>query len=338
MAAPGPAVPTMQVAGDTPLRGHALEGSVQPVRQATVSAQVGGAVLALLVRPGDRLRAGQAIARIDERDTQAGLQRGNAELAQAEANWRQARSDAQRSRELHQQGYISQAALDQAETRLQAAQAGAQAARAGREQVALARSHATVTAPFDAVVQATHLEAGDLAAPGRPIATVYQPGALRAVVQVPLSMADAARGAHAPQVALPDGRTLTPTAMALLPAADAVSQTLEWRLELPAGTVATPGQAARVNWQASALPLAGASAAAAAARMPLRIPSEALLRRGELTAVYVAHEGRFVLRAVRTGAERGAGGVEVLAGLTAGERIARDAVRAGLAGARPAAQ
>jgi hypothetical protein len=65
------------------------------------------------------------------------------------------------------------------------------------------------------------------------------------------------------------------------------------------------------------------------------VPASALLRRGELTAVYVAREGRFVLQAVRTGADHGEAGVEVLAGLREGQAVATDPVRAGLAGAVP---
>ena len=61
-----------------------------------------------------------------------------------------------------------------------------------------------------------------------------------------------------------------------------------------------------------------------------------MLRRGELTAVYVAQGDGFVLRAVRVG-PAAAGRVDVLAGLAANERVAIDAVRAGLQGARPAA-
>jgi hypothetical protein len=68
------------------------------------------------------------------------------------------------------------------------------------------------------------------------------------------------------------------------------------------------------------------------------IPQAAVVRRGELTAVYVASKDAnapgFTLRAVRLGADHGATGVEVLAGLAADERVALDPVRAGLAGAR----
>ena len=312
---------------------RSLDGALQPVRQATLAAQVGGNVLQLAVKAGDRVRSGQLVARVDERDAQAALARSDAGLAQAEAEARNARLAAERQRSLRAQGFVSQAALDQAETQSQAAQAGVLQAQAGRSQAALQRSFSTVNAPFDAVVLATHLEAGDLAAPGRPIATLYAPGALRAVVQVPASLADEARAASAVQVELPDGQRVTPVQRSLLPGADAVSQTVEWRLELPAGNaVLLPGQAVRVHFQAAA----SAGAAAPPSPPPPLLPASAVLRRGELTAVYTVREQRFVLRAVRTGADRGAAGIEVLAGLRPGERVALDAVAAGLAGAVPA--
>jgi hypothetical protein len=71
------------------------------------------------------------------------------------------------------------------------------------------------------------------------------------------------------------------------------------------------------------------------------VPTSALLRRGELTAVYVvAPKGGdqpdgFALRAVRAGNLHGGAGIEVLAGLKAGDRVALDPVRAGLTGAEP---
>jgi hypothetical protein len=108
--------------------------------------------------------------------------------------------------------------------------------------------------------------------------------------------------------------------------ADAVSQTIEWRLELPQDAVGglVPGQQVRVRF-------VGAQAQRRV------VPASAVLRRGELTAVYVAHDKGFVLKAVRLGADHGDAGVEVLAGLVEGDRVALDPVLAGLAGAVPAA-
>ena len=68
----------------------------------------------------------------------------------------------------------------------------------------------------------------------------------------------------------------------------------------------------------------------------LVVPSSAVLRRGELTAVYVVARSGFVLKAIRLGSDHGDLGVEVLAGLLDSDSVALDPVRAGLAGAQAA--
>jgi hypothetical protein len=70
----------------------------------------------------------------------------------------------------------------------------------------------------------------------------------------------------------------------------------------------------------------------------LTVPASAVLRRGELTAVYVVRDGRFVMQSVRTGPGAGNAPVTLWSGVKAGDRIATDAVRAGLAGATPQAK
>ena len=306
-----------------------LDGAVQAVRQSTLAAQVTGNVMVLAVKAGDRVKSGQLIARIDDRDAQAGLLRAQAAVSEAQAQWRNAELNTKRNHELRVQGFISQAALDVADTQAQAAQAGLKQAQAAHAQAALAHGFTTLVAPFDAVVLATLVDTGDLATPGRPVVTLYAPGAMRAVVQVPSSRAALAREARQVQVTLPDGRTVEPTARTVVPSADPVSQTVEWRLDLPAPALTglLPGQTVQVRFVAD-----GRGAATS-----LSVPSSAVLRRGELTAVYVVQGDRFVLRAVRAGIDRGAAGTEIHAGLKAGERIAADAVKAGLADAVPQA-
>lgn len=325
-AASGPAVPTVAVAPAAAGSVLDLDAVLQPVRQATLTAQVGGNVTALRVQAGDQVRRGQPLLQLDDRDARAGLARGDAGVAQAEAELANARTALARQRDLLKNGFISQAAVDNAETQFHAAQAGAQQARATRTQAALSQGFAQPVAPFDAVVLATHVETGELALPGRALVTVYAPGRLRAVVQVPASRAGSAAGAKQVQVLLPDGRTFTPVASELLPSADPVSQTVEWRLDLPPEAAsARPGQTVRVQAR-------GTTEGAVSRPM---LPASAVLRRGELIAVYVARDAGFVLRAVRVGPAL-AGQVEVLAGVAAGERVALDPVRAGLQGAVPA--
>lgn len=324
MAAP---VPTVTVGSIPAGAGFELDGTVEALRQATVAAQVAGNVTQLAVKAGDKVRAGQLLARIDARSTSAGLLQSDAAVAQAEAQLQNARLNAQRQRELRQQGFVSQSVVDQADTSLKAAQAALDQARGARSQAALARGFADVTAPFDGVVQATLVDTGDLAAAGVGVVTLYAPGALRAVVQVPASRAALARAATHPEVRLPDGQWVSPVRRTELPATDPVAQTVEWRLDLPGGTALSPGQSLRVRFDAPA---------SAAVPSVLSVPAAAVLRRGELEAVYVARQGQFVLRSVRLGTPGPGQQVPVLAGLKAGEQVAADAVQAGLTGATPA--
>lgn len=317
----------------TVLAGQSVAGAVmefdavlQPVRQATVTAQVGGNVLALRVTAGESVRRGQPLVRLDDREVRANTARSDAAVAQSEAELRNVQQGFDRNRELRKNGFISAAALDNAENQVKSAQAALRQAQAVRAQATVAQGFADLSAPFDAVVLATHVESGDLAMPGRALVTLYQPGLLRAVVQVPASQLAAVAALTDVEVLLPDGQALVPTARDMQPTADPVSQTVEWRLPLPAKAAGLrPGQMVRVR--ASGLAPERADAGAR-----LSLPRSAILRRGELTAVYVATAHGFSLRAVRLGSAAG-DMVQVLTGLREGERVALDPVRAGMSGA-----
>ncbi|MGQ9724514.1 MAG: efflux RND transporter periplasmic adaptor subunit [Tepidimonas sp.] len=328
-AADGPRIDVYTVARQPVGQVLTLDGTLQAVQQSTLSAQASGRVVQLAVKAGDRVRAGQVLAVIDDRETTAGAQRAQASVAQAEAEARNAEAHLQRTRELRAQGFVSQAALDTAQAQADAARAAVAQARAAQTQSALAQGFTRLTAPYDGYVLATHAERGDLAAPGRAILTIYAPQPLRATVQVPASRAPLAAAARRVEVLLPDGRWVQPSRQTQLPSVDPVSQTIEWRLDLaPADAAAhVPGQSVKVRFVAGT-------------EERLVVPARALLRRGELTAVYVAAPAGapngFVLRAVRVGVDHGEAGVEVLSGVQAGDRVALDPVRAGLAGAQPA--
>lgn len=330
-ANPSVAVPVAVVGTHAVGQGLVLDGSLQAVRQSTLSAQASGRIMQLGVKAGDRVKAGQVLAVIDDRVSQAGVSQAQAQVAQADANLTNAKAQFQRTQELHAKGFVSKSALDVAESQYKAAAAGASGAQAGQTQSQLAQGFTRITAPYDGWVLSTQAEPGDLALPGTPVLTVYAPQPMRAVTHVPASRQAQAQAAKTIEIRLPDGSWTQPVARTALPAADPVSQTVEWRLDLDANAAAAwlPGQQVQVrfvNAQAD----------------KLTVPAEAVFRRGELTAVYVAApvgsaEG-FVLRAVRLGASHGSGGHEVLAGLRPGEKVALDPVRAGLAGARPASK
>jgi len=334
--AAGPQVPVLSVGAQAVAGSAAFDGSLQAVRQSVLSAQASGRITSLSVKAGDRVQAGQVLVIIDDRATQAGVAQAQAGVAQAQANLANAKAAYERTRELRAQNFVAQAALDAALAQYRAAEAGAAAARAGQTQASVAQGFTRLTAPYDGWVLATHAEAGALAMPGAPILTVYAPQPIRAVVHVPASQQPLALSAQKIEVQLPGtDRWVAPAAKTSVPAADPVSQTVEWRLNLSDadGAGQVPGRQVKVRF-------VGSTAQAASQR--LVVPATALLRRGELTGVYVVtargeSAKGFALRAVRTGATHG-DGVEVLAGLKAGDQVALDPVRAGLSGATPVAK
>jgi len=265
------------------------------------------------------------LASIDDRETQTGVMRSQAQLQQSDAELRQLQIALKRTQELKTQGFVSSAALDLAESQYKAAKAGRDSAGAASEQAKVTQSFSKVTAPYDAWVLETSAQTGDLAMPGKPLITVYAPQPLRVVMQWPASEKNTLPKLQDIQI-LMGGDMIKPVSMQIMPNADGVSQTIGIKLDLPvagAAANAVPGQQVRVR-------MAGSSQAKGL------VPSTAILRRGEITAVYVAQDNGFAMKLVRLGADHGSAGVEIWAGLKEGELIAVDAVQAGMKGAHAA--
>jgi len=294
----------------------AFDGVVQAVRQTVVAAQVAGAVVSLEVKAGDVVAAGQVLLRLDARAAEQTAAAGAAQWQAAHAAQDAASKDFERQKQLFEQHFISRAALDRAEAQFEAtrAQASAQGAAAGA--VRTQSGYYVVKTPYEGVVSDVAVVLGDLAVPGRPLLTVYDPRSLRVSVAVPQSDAAHWNDGQSVQVEVPGATAgrITPAQMQFLPTADPSTHTLELRLDLPAALAgATPGMFARA-W----LPLAGSADAR------FFVPAAAVVRRAELTGLYVlGADDRALLRQVRLGRAQG-DAVEVLTGVSAGERVVLD--------------
>ena len=336
-----------------------FDGVVEAVRQTVVAAQVSGAVVELAVKAGDRVQAGQLLLRMDARTADQSAAASDAQVLAARAALEVATREYGRQQQLYQQKYISQAALERAESEFKAtrAQVAAQVAQAGaaRTQTGL---H-TVRAPYAGVVAEVPVQLGDMALPGRALLTLYDPSALRVTAAVPQSVAQsvwlgAASAAQATGVAGDGGKAKVgisasagasdrnnasasseavrvelpglpaaqqwpqPTRVQRLPTVDAATHTQQVRADLPAGlSGAAPGMFARL-W----LPVAGTGASAAGQRVT--VPLQSIVRRAEMTGVYVQGEGgKPLLPQVRLGRVDG-DRVEVLTGVAPGEQVIAD--------------
>ena len=281
------------------------EAVVEAIQQATVGAQVPGRVLEVKADAGQSVKKGDVLMRIDAREA--------AEAARAaEAQYANARVHYERTKSLVAQKFMSAAALDKAKADFDAAAANRAAAGASQ-------SHATILAPITGIVARRHAELGDMAMPGTPLFTIYQPGGLRVTASIPQYRLKDMRAVKTARVEFPEsGQWVDATAVQVLPTADAATHVSQVRVTLPTVPEATPGMFARVHF------VTGQAE-------KLTVPASAVLRRGEVAAVYVqAADGRLSLRQLRLGDAVGRGEIEVLAGLATGDQVVTEPVKAAI--------
>lgn len=302
----------------------ASEAIVEAERQSTVAAQTAGRVTAIYFRPGDAVKQGQLIMRIDPRVAEQQVAGVKAQVEEARVGLENATREYNRFRELFAKNYVSKSQMDQAEAGYKAAQARLDTLQASSGQAVTTRGFADVRAPYSGVMSALHVELGETASPGTPLATGFDPAWLRATAQVPQAWIDAVRRGNKAfietmAVAGGSARWIPAARMVVLPAADPRTQTTEVRAYLPENSGGLmPGQFVRLHFVTGT------------ARR-LVVPAAAVFQRSELTAVYVVPAGgKPQLRQVRVGERQGDGSYEVLAGLREGEQVALDPVQAGM--------
>lgn len=286
------------------------EATVEAVRQATLAAQVSGRVVDMRVDAGQAVKKGDLLLRIDAREASQAAASASAQLANARASF-------ERSENLRQRNFVSQAALDRSRADLAAAEAAA-------GQAGVVVGHAAVTAPISGIVARRLIEAGEMASPGTPLLLLYDPHGLRVTASVPQRLLPQLKAARGAQIEFPElGRSIDAPSFTVLPTADASTHVSEVRINLPDDLRnVIPGMAARVRFVLGN-------------ERRLSILASALVRRGEVAAVYVqSGEGadrRLALRQLRLGETLADGSIEVLAGLRDGEVVAVDAVKAAIA-------
>ena len=286
--------------------GFPAEAVVEAVRQATVAAQVPGRIFDVRADAGKLVKAGEVLMRIDVREAAGSDAAARAALVQARAAY-------QRTKSLHERKFVSKAALDQAEAAVKAAEGSATSAGAGV-------SHGTVTSPMAGLVAQRHVEPGEMASPGKPLVTVFDPRGMRVVASLPHYKLAELKKAPRARVEFPEsGRWVDVQRIEILPTVDTRSHTAMARLYLPENIEGVvPGAYARAHFTIGTA-------------KKLTVPATAVLRRGEVTAVYVLDDkGTVRLRQVRLGEAVSGGELEVLAGITGGERISLEPVKAGI--------
>lgn len=297
------------------------DGVIEAVQQADLTAQTGGRVAAVLVDVNDTVKSNQLLLRLAGVEQRAGQAASLAQVAAAKAQALEAETAYVRYKGLADKQYVSKQQVDQAQAAYNTAKANVRAAQAQAEQTAQQADYTQVRAPFDGIVSDRQAEPGESVAPGQALMSIFNPSQLRIQVQVPQRVADALRKDPEADIILADGSSLPAQQVLVYPSADARAHSVTVRVLLPkSGKPLKPGQVAKVVFSV------------AAETNRLWIPESTLWRRGELSGVYVVTDTSVLLRQLRLGETR-AGRIEVLSGVTAGERIAADPAQAAAASA-----
>jgi len=278
-------------------------GSAASERWVNLSARLPATLQTLTVSGGDTVTNGQVLATLDDRDLRE-------QLAGAEALFRQAELEFNRTSQLFEKG----ATTDQAKV---AAQTGLEAARARVQQMRVMLSYSVIISPIDGRVTDRRLEAGDLVAPGQIVVAVYDPSQMRFEVPVPIRLLSRF-ALNQPVTVVLDGIThpVQGIVREIVSEVDALSRTQKVKIRLEqAGQSILPGTYGRITVEGDA-------------HEAVWVPASAAYRVGQQEFVQVVWEGRVIRRLVRTGVAQG-DRIEILSGLTDGEVILVEPVKEG---------
>lgn len=310
-------------------------GTVQARESAVVSAQVMGRIQQVLVREGDSVRAGQTLVVLDDAairasvdQARAGIKAAQSAQAAAQTSSALAASTLERYKQLDAQKSVSPQELDEVSRRAEAAAAnleavGAQtdAARAQESGARTMLSYTRLLAPFAGMVTARMADPGSMAAPGVPLLKVDQAGLLQLDASVDESaIAAIHKGMKVPViVAGGSAANLGGTVAEIVPAADPTSHSFLVKIDLPSSSQIRAG-------------MYGIAMFANGTKEAILIPRSAVIARGSLSCAFVLDsQGVAQLRYLTLGAAQG-GLVEVLSGISAGEKLVDAASDRDLAG------
>ena len=311
-------------------------GTVRARTSAVISSRVMGYVRQVRVQPGDRVAARQILLVLEARDLDSALRQAQAAqteasdaslelqgaIAAARANLDLAEITHRRMTDLFEKKSVSHQEYDESSAKLKVAQAAYEMAVSKRTQLAskirqaeeavqaaqITREFAEITAPFAAVVTGKHVDAGSLATPGAPLLTLETAGSYRLEAAVEEGLLPAPRLGQIVTVNLDSlGQTVQGRVSEVVPSVDASSRSALLKIDLPQLPNLRSGIFGRAKFPRGA-------------RRVVTAPAEALIEQGQLQSLMVMENGVAHTRVITSG-ERRNGTVEILSGLSAGERI-----------------
>ncbi|HTG83058.1 MAG TPA: efflux RND transporter periplasmic adaptor subunit [Geobacteraceae bacterium] len=310
-------------------------GTVKARNVAQLAARIPGTVTAVYVREGDRVAKGKLLLTLEAAETVAGAAGAQASVTEAERGLDEAKARKkladvtfERYQKLYAEQAVTRQEFDSRQTEKDVASQGVARAEArlaqvreGAKAAGTLAGYSRVSAPISGIVTAKPADVGMTVFPGAHLMTVEEEGHYRLEVAAPESLRGKVRTGETVPVTI-DGieGTLAGRVGEVVPAVDPASRTFTAKLD-----VAAKGLRSGVYGRASF---------AAGSRSGIMVPRSAVVVRGALTSVWAVDRGNIArMRLVKTGRALG-DKVEILSGLSDGERIVVSGIERVTDGAR----
>jgi RND family efflux transporter MFP subunit len=283
-------------------------GTVKPVHEAAVGSKILARVLEVNVKAGQVVKQDDVLVRLDDADLQARLKQAEAQLAGAQADLTRAQTDIERARQLKSRQAISSAEYDRVEATHKAATAVVARGEQSVREAEVLLEYATIRSPLTGTVIDKRVEAGDTAAPGQVLLTLYDPGKMQLVATVRESLAQRLKPGQQLPVRLESiDHECDAMISEIVPEAQAASRSFTVKVTGPCPPGVYSGMFGRLM-----IPLEDEEI--------LVVPEGAIQRVGQLTVVDVVADGHVQRRSIQLGRSLD-GQREVLSGLQAGEQV-----------------
>ncbi|RJX25424.1 MAG: efflux RND transporter periplasmic adaptor subunit [Desulfurivibrio sp.] len=296
--------------------------TVKAKTESVVAARMMGTVTMLAVKEGERVKAGQLLLTLDDRDVRQKIQAARAALAEAESGMAAAARQKElagitygRFSNLYDGKALTRQELDEARTRLQVAELEhgrmsemVNRAGAGLAEARVYQDFTRVSSPVDGLVKTKQIELGAMAMPGVPLFTIEDNSSFRLEIGVNETMVDRLAPGLPVAVSIPaTGMELAGAITDVVPAVDPRTRNFLVKIEV-AGAGLQSGMYARVR-----LPVGK--------RPAILLPREIIVEKGQLHGVYTVEAGEVITyRLVRLGKLYG-DKQEILAGLQPGDKV-----------------
>lgn len=278
------------------------DGVIEALNQATVSAQTSGRILEIPVDVGDYVAKGNLIIRFTDTEQKA-------RAASAKAQFTEAQAQFTRMQEMLAKKLIAKADFDKSEAAFKSAEANLREAEQNL-------AYTAIYAPYAGIVVSRAVNVGETVAPGKALMTGLSLEQLRAQVDIPQQHIGPVRKYKKALVYLADGKILESSELRIPPSADPQTHSFKVLVNLPEGDHQLfPGTFVKIGFVTGE-------------QEQLLIPASSISQRGEVSGVYVIKENALEFRQLNLGSLTSNQHYPILAGASAGEKIATDPIAA----------